>query len=604
MAVAFWLGIVAISGVAFSTTTELGDVRPEIVAPPGDSPPGPILQDLSAAWAIPANRLDERVARLQKAGVALGLANLEGPAQALLLDEVGTPYERARAARALAPDLPAARAAMARAAWSRGEPGTAWAELVAATDSVGHHIESRSWLWLLLWNAIWWAALLGGGGFLLLALLVALPSLTRRLGAISPELSASARLAMLGTLLLLPAVFGEGLLGVCLAAAALAAVGGGARQRLTLAAAGLLTLVAVYPLLDAAARARVDLGYLAIPAAAQQVERGVASPVERARVDLYADVDGDAGRARALAERRAGALAQADAGFSHWLAGSSPEALANAATAKFALGQRKQAVGLLERAAQAGDDPVIWFNLSQAYGGVVAIEDQNAALTRAQALDADRTHLLVAQFGPGQLVDRPLRAMVAGRVDSLGSTPSRAANAASSAASAAAVADILRRRLAPGHLGTGALVAGVALLAGLVLGTMLGGLLERAGKGEADLRTRIAHLMENRLGDASERLKHLGELRRREALLARAERAFQVLVPGAAGLLGGRPMLAWAGFLWAAILMTLVFIRRGIPQQPLALGGWPDLVLPALLAAGALVHLGLTALAIRLRERA
>ena len=606
IAVSFWLGVVAVSGVASSATTGRGDVRPEIAAssspeghaPPGDMPFDPILQDLSAAWAIPASGLDERVARLQKAGAALGLANLEGPAQALLIDDLGTPYERARAARALAPDLPAARAAMVRAAWFEGELGTAWSELVAATAAVGHHVESRSWLTLFLWHAIWGAALLGGGGFLLLALLVALPSLTRRLGAIPPELPPAARQATLGCLLLLPAALGEGPLGVLLAAAALAAVRGGASQRLALAAAGLLTLAAVYPLLDAAAAARVDLSRQATLAAAQQVERGVASPVERARVALHADVDSESGRAHALAERRAGALAQADSDFSRWLEGASPEALANAATVKFALGQREQAVDLLERAAWAGDDPVILFNLSQAYAGVVAIERQSDALVQAQALDADRTHLLVAHFGPGQFVDRPLRPTAWGPGDFWG-VPSK-----TSVGSAEAVADILRQRIAPGRLGNGAPVAGAALLAALVLGTLLGGLLDRAGQGEADLRTRIAQLIENRLGDAAQRLRHLGELRRREALLARGERVFQMLVPGAAGLLGGRPFLAGVGFLWAAIITTLAFIGSGIPRQPLALGDWPDLVLPVVLAVGVAVHLGLTGLAIHLRERA
>jgi hypothetical protein len=141
------------------------------------------------------------------------------------------------------------------------------------------------------------------------------------------------------------------------------------------------------------------------------------------------------------------------------------------------------------------------------------------------------------------------------------------------------------------------------LLVALVLGSLAGGLLERAGQGEADLRTRIADLIENRRGDATERLQHLAELRRREAFQARAESFFQFLVPGAAGLLGGRPMLAWAGFLWAAIFLSLAFIGGSLPAQPLALGCWPELVLPFLLIVGFVGHLGLIHLAVRLRER-
>jgi len=600
-----WLGILILPGVALSATPEAGDVRPESTAsrftaiepPPGVSLRDPILQKLSAAWAIPAAGLDERVERLQKAGAALGLANLEGPAQALLFDDVGSDYERARAARALAPELPAAHAAMARAAWAEGEPGTAWRALVQATGAVGRHVESRSWLGLFAWHAVWWAALLAGAGFLLLALAVALPSVTRRLEAVAPGLPAAARLAALGALLLLPAAFGEGLLGVVLAGAALAAVKGGGTQRLALAAAGLLTLAAVFPLLDAAAGARVDLAQQATLSASQQVERGVASPVERTRVADLAGVDAAAGRALALAERRAGAHAAADARFAKWMEGAGPEALANAATARFALGHRKEAVALLERAARGGDDPIILFNLSQAYGGVVAIESQNTALAKAQALDADRTHQLVATFGPGQMVDRPLRPQTPAP---LASTSLEAGDGVSSRQVAAS----LRRRLAPGRLGHSPALAAAALLAALILGSLAGALLERAGQGEADLRTRIADLIENRLGDAAERLQRLAELRRREALQARAERFFQFLVPGAAGLLGERPVLAWAGFLWAAIFVSLALIGRSLPAQPLTLGCWPELVLPFLLVIGLVGHLGMVHVSLRLRERA
>ncbi len=584
--------MLAVPGAASSDAVDAVVVPAEQAYPAGSSQP--ILRALSAAWAIPADELDERVTRLRRAGAALGLANLEAPAQALLIDDTGTAYERARGARGLAPDLPAARAAFARAAWSQGEPATAWRELLAATAAVGHHVESRSWLRLAAWQAAAFALLWAGAGFLLLAAAVSLPALIRQLGVLAPDQPAAGRLAALGALLLLPAALGEGLFGVCCSAMALAALRMSTAGRLALAGAGALTLLAIHPFPDLAAGARTGLLRASTPLAAQLVERGVASPVEHARVARLSERDPLAARARGLAARRAGAFDDADALFSRWAEGAGPEALSNAASVKLALGEPEAAVTALELAAGGSDDPVILFNLSQVYGGLVRIEHQNAALARAQTIDQDRTHALVASFDAGQLVDRPLRPVAA----TLASGPAPAG-----VPSASAIAEGLRRRSAPGVLGRSPVPAAGALLGALLVGSLLGAVLGRTLRG-ADRGPRIAGLAEGRGGDTNDRLRRLGALRRREALRSRAESVFQVLVPGAAALLGGRPVLGLLSVAWGALVLAVAYVPAGVPPAPLALGTWPAVVLPLIVGVGVAVHAALTVLAVRWRGAA
>ncbi|MAE93713.1 MAG: hypothetical protein CL910_03555 [Deltaproteobacteria bacterium] len=553
-----------------------------------------VLRRLSAAWAIPAGELHERVSRLQQAGSRLGLANLEGPAQALLIDETaGTPLERARAARTLAPELPAARFALARALWSDGEPASAWGEFLAGTRALSGAFEARSWVRTALLQLAWIAVSAAGLGFLLLGLAVGIPALMRRLGVFAEHLPGPARASLIGVALLLPAALGEGALGVAIVAAAAGMAAGGGARRLSMTAAGSLLLLGLFPLLDRAAEARVELANSPLFTASQRLERGVASPAERARVWRGAHENPAAGRALALEERRRGRLSAADARFETWLArDADSNLLSNAASVKMARSETEHAMALLEQAADADPaDPVVLFNLSQVYGAAVRIEAQNQALAEAQAIDADRVHALTAAFGPGLIADRPIR---------LVTPPHETSGGRLDPALAAAT---LRSRLAPGRLGTSLPLAAGAFALALAVGVMLGRLLERSGGGEEDLRTRIARPVENRSGDSAERIQRLAELRAREARLARIERIGQVLVPGLAGLLAGRPWLGLAAFASAAALACSVWLDSGPVPPPLSVGPGPELLLPWLLGFGLLVYVGLTGLSMLAKER-
>ncbi len=588
------VGVVAAVGEPSAQLTAQSAAQSD---PLGDSRMDPlrdeILAHLTAAWAIPALELDERVSRLRQAAAGLGLANLEAPAHALLLDEnAGPRLDRARGASTLAPELPAARAALASALWSEGEPGRAWSELGAATRGVAHHVEAESWLQASLWDLLWRAAWAAGAGFLLLVGAFTFHELTRRSRALAPMLPAPARAAALGVLLLLPAALGEGILGVLLAALTLGVAAGGFARRAALVAAALLVLAALHPLLERAAAERVAFANAGAYAAAQQVERAVGSPVERARVWRNADRDPLAARALALEERRRGLTEASAARFATLVDREAPPSLLNnAAATRLQAGDRRGARLLLERANEAGDDAILLFNLAQVYGSLVRIEDQNTALTEAQHIHADRVHALTAAFGPGQIAERPMRG------------PGSAAAAAPPTLAPASLAASMRHRLAPGRLGARTLDTGFAILAATALGLLLGSGLTRAGRGEEDLRTRIAKLVENRGGDSSDRIQRLGILRAREAALARVERVLQLFVPGLAGLLAGRPWLAWLAVTWAAAGICLWTRSGGVVTPPLALGVWPELVAPWFLALAVLGHVALTAGSVLLKER-
>ena len=97
--------------------------------------------------------------------------------------------------------------------------------------------------------------------------------------------------------------------------------------------------------------------------------------------------------------------------------------LNNAANTRFAAGSADEALALYERAARANPSPLVLFNLAQAYGRAILLEEQDLALAQAQALDPRAVHALtqhVAEVGGGGPVDvavsaATLRARGAGR---------------------------------------------------------------------------------------------------------------------------------------------------------------------------------------------
>ena len=325
--------------------------------------------------------------------------------------------------------------------------------------------------------------------------------------------------------------------------------------------------------------------------AALSAERDFATPLDLARLSR-APGDPLARRAFALHLRRAGDVAGSDRRFRELLAAgeSSPEALNNAANTRFAAGNADEALALYERAARAHPSPLMLFNLAQAYGRAILLEEQDLALAQAQALDPRAVHALtqhVADVGGGGPVDVAVSAAT---------LRARGARSASGGAS-------LARRFAPGLLGAswlgGLAGLGVALLAGAAAALPV----RRLGAGD-DLYSGIARLLQGREEtDPALRMQRLGALRAREARLARLRRAAAWLVPGAAALQAGKGLLGLVAALLAATAWAALRARGGLVPDPLTAGRTAALLFGALALLAALACAGSQALSLALLRR-
>jgi hypothetical protein len=248
---------------------------------------------------------------------------------------------------------------------------------------------------------------------------------------------------------------------------------------------------------------------------------------------------------------------------------------------------------LYEEAARDSDSAVVRFDLAQALGRAIRLDEQELALAEAQSIDRDVLVELNHRYNgqDGALVAYlPLTAdAVKERLGDHAATPY--------------LASALRRPLAPGRLGASRADAVVALGLALAAGLLLGAALRRIAGPDEDLYAGIARLLQARGGDSMARMAQIEELRARQARIERLSTLAAWLVPGAAGLTGGRPLLGFLGVAWFASGASLWAHRHGAVADPLALGA-----LPAALVAVGLVLLGaayllVLGLAFALREK-
>jgi tetratricopeptide (TPR) repeat protein len=553
---------------------------------------------LERAWGAPGAPQAERVARTREQMVQLGLPSLEPAARALLVtSEPGDAVERARAAVVLAPDLPAARTALAAALLARGDLPGAAAEATGALAALPRHLDARLWMEATLLEVAVLALLAGGAFYLLVAAALVAPRaahdlgdlVLRRAGASAPGF---ARAALLAAVLLLPAVLGEGPFGCVLGLFTMVFLYGDPGARAAAVAAALLVLAALHPAEDRTRHAFAAVAADPVVSALDAAHRGVPSPLDLARLERAAPGDPLAAEALALRAKRDGRIAEADAAL-RALAEDSNDArlLANAANARLLAGELEPAIELYERAVALDESPVLLFNLSQAYARAIRLSEHEAALTRAQDLDAAAVDaLLASQDARGPLVaDLPvpagvLRRRLHQRAGEVG-TPSP-----------------LRAAVAPGLLGgdprRGA--GAIALLAGVALalsgafrasracgrcGARLCPRCDRRGgsHGLCEACTRLHHRPETT--DPQLRLERLAALRTRERRAARLHLALALAVPGSAGLLAGRPASALGATLLVGGAGASLAACLELLPDPFALGGAGALLLCALAGA-------------------
>jgi hypothetical protein len=580
----------------------------------------PAGDPIERAWREPAGSLAERVARTRRASLEAGVWSLD-PAARVLLRSPGSSVERAEAAARLAPDLPAARMALAHALWRRGDaPLAALREALAAIAAFARHVEAA--LWLAGSGLAVLAAGLAVGGLVCIvgAAALAAPHAAHDLGdALGGAPPAFARVALVAALVCLPALPGEGLLGLGVGALALAALYAGARERVALAGAAAAVWLGAFPLAALAGRSLEALERDPVARAALAVDHGGATAADLAVLrDAAAGgpraSDRLAERALARLARRSGRLAEADALYRGLLLDPHADAaLANdAANVRLRLGEVDAALDLYERALGAELAPAVLFNLSQANARTFEVETMTRALERAQALDGELVAELAAAQGAAEakdfVVDLPTPARV------LWQRLARAGDGRAFAVEA-------RAPLAPGRLGRdpGLALAGVA--APLALGSLLGGGLRRSrscsrcgrrtcprcdgaaeGAGVCDACHRLFFHPDQTQREL--RVVRVAALEQRRRRLDRAALVAAFAVPGAVGFVALRPVRGLFACLLFAIAAAGFASARGVVPDPGVAGAAGPAALVSLAAAAALAYAAVVVSALAARGRA
>ncbi len=578
----------------------LAPVRPAFAAPAPSPSEGPVeVPRFVQAWSESGVSLAERVENTRTAALELGLRNVE-PAALTLLARSGDGFpegisqrELAEMAVSLAPDLPAAHMALARALWADFALIAGTRAALDAALAFERNLDASLWLWATGFYALAMALSLGAVLFLVLAMLTAARSAAHDLGdALSTHTPALARVALLGSLLLVPAALGEGVLGLCLGCLFVVGAYGTRRVRLVAALAVGVLAVSLHLLMDQSSRALVAFGSDPVAVSAYAAENGFATPVHLARLERAAETDALAARALALGVKRTGDLEAADARYAELLAvlPDDPALLNNAANVRLALGDTGRAVELYQRALRHAPVAVVWFNLSQAWGVALNVVELDAALEKAQRLDPRLVEDL------SRIQERAIHFVADLTVDSA----SLRARLLASSQGGAAAAD-LRRPLAPGLLGASLPLSAGGLLAALALGSALAGRFrpslacarcrahvcprcdgDGARSGLCEACSRLTVRTEGT--DGSLRAAHARKLERRESRRRVVERLLAVVVPGAGGLVLGRPLQSLVACLAAAGAVTFFVVRGGIAADPLAAGAAGPVLLS--LAAG------------------
>jgi tetratricopeptide (TPR) repeat protein len=501
---------------------------------------------------------------------------------------------------------------LARALWLHGgSPMSAIRSAIEAVRAIGRHLEASLWFTGTALYALAAALVIGS----LLAIFLAAVSFAAHaahdLGhLISANTPVFAQFALLGVVLLVPLVLGEGGLGVVLAALAMAIVYGRPAQRVALGLAAAVLVAGLYPVARSAGAILEAFPSDPVARAAYTSAQGLASPVELARLGAAAQSDALAARGLAIHARRAGNLGTADAIYQQLLEGE-PADLAlmnNAANIRLELGHMESALELYRRALELEESPVVLFNLSQAYGRAFQVDDLNRTLAQAQAVDAELVaELMTLQGGEseGFVVDLPLsNRLMWSRV-----LESRRGGG---------IAAEFRAPLASGRLGRDAQwLAGAAALV-VLIASLAGARFQpsrwcnRCGVrmcprcdgvgGEGDLCESCTRLfLHPEKTDRKLRLARVNELREREERLDRFATLVSMLVPAAAGLLAKRPLGSLLGGFFFALTLCCLVWRGGVVPDPLVAGSAASFVFIGVAVLAFLSYAALVAIALAAR---
>jgi tetratricopeptide (TPR) repeat protein len=561
----------------------------EEAAAPATAPAEPAafsggLERIERTWLRPSASLGDRVALTRRTSLELGVWNLDAAARALLAGEAGVdPLERAFAGVRLAPDLPAARMALARALWIHGDsPISAVRTAFGALAAIPRHLEASLWFAGCLLFVLGLSLIAGGMWCITLVGGAASPHAAHDLGdLLSGSMPAFARVAFLAAAMLVPLALGEGLLGLCAALMALAVVYGDLRQRLVLFMAASIVIMGAFPVIHLAGNTLTAFSADPVSESAFATAQGFTHPVDQLRIEAAADYDPLAAQALAVRARRAGNLEEADAHYQALLrrAAEDPVVVNNAANVRLNLGDLESAVTLYQRSVELRQDPIVLFNLSQAHGRAFEVEELSRTLAEAQRLNGDLVAELTALQGAelvGFVVDLPIDTRQIWRRIFQSNQGQR-------------IAAEFRASFAPGRLGEDSPFAAGVFASILTVFALLGSRMHRSHQCARCGRrmcqrcdpetgggmvcggcTRLFHQSETT--DRDLRLARINELRSREERLERFRVAASFLVPGVAGLLAKQPLHCLLGSIFAAIAVLALYWQDGVVPDPLVAG--------------------------------
>jgi len=535
------------------------------------------------AWRTETEDPVGRARRARRAALQHGMWNFDPAARVLIGPELsGAGFERAQAAVALSPDLPAARMALARETWLEGNsPIAAVRAAFGALLAIPRHFEASIWFSATTLYICALALIVGGLLTLTIYGVFAFIHASHDIGdLITSAMPAFARAALLGAVMLVPLALHQGLLGFALTFFSVGLIYGAGRQRLVLCLAAIAVLVGAFPMARLAGTLLTAYVEAPIEAAVFATD-GFALPGELRLLESVAESDPMAAMALAVVSRRAGNLAEAGAQYRRLLQ-QEPANYAganNAANVKLELGQLESAIDLYRRSLDMNDSATVLFNLSQVQGQAFKLDDVGPSLAAAQRLDPARIAELTLLQG-GDLasftVDLPLpRRMLWERVLAARSGESFAAE--------------LRSALGSGALGQSAPLSVGAFVSIAILSLVAASRWKsshrcsRCGRrmcprcepelGEEEECESCNRLFQHpETTDRSMRAVRVNALRFREKRLARVRLIVSILLPGAAGALARCPWASFIGALSAAIAILAISWRNGVTPDPLVAG--------------------------------
>jgi tetratricopeptide (TPR) repeat protein len=552
-------------------------------------------EQVIAAWSNAPEAAYARAAALHRVRLELGLGDLLAPARVILNGATEEDPEIYTAfARDLAPGVPAIQIEHARALARSGDIGAATKATGAGLWSVFRSLSAQLWVVENFTFLLLVVVLAASLGFISLSALQVFPHAAHDLGDLfaGRRMPAFARSAALAPLLLLPLVLGEGVVGLAVALFLVAFAYGKARQRNVLVMAAVLLIIGLHPLAQFVSIATTLVEQDPVAGSVMAVIEGTETRADVERLEAVVGEDLAAGHALVYRARRQG-LEELSRTRLEALSERYPNdgfVLAARGNIEMRRGETDAAISFYEKAAAQLDSATLLFDLSQAYALAFRMEEYEATLVRAQAMDGQVVADLSSLEDSNLVADLefPTR-LLQDRLISLAMSQSPQFDLASV--------------LAPGRLGER-----WYMTAGAFALSMLFCLLFTHRFDHSTQCNRCGHRICTRCEetvwseevcedchhlfnypaatDPSLRMARLQALSKREVRIDRISLVGALLIPGLAGLVARRPDFAMFGLLLFGWIAAWVLWPAGVFEDPLLMGNaaFACLAVPGVLA--------------------